>query len=226
MGCTHTITYKLSEKEKWTGPKIDKVVCVETFVDKAPPQTAKEIENEKQTWRTNYRGRYVNKEISQGVSDMIARHLAHCGMFKKVVRGSNAPGADWLLRGEIAQYSSMARVNFVAEGVGIGTAGFGAIGALIGAASTAGAKTDVRTQVQLDNIGVSDRLSGKVLWTGSVSASTNFTAHWRNADEPMVFRHADESLKQAVADLIRHLAKVPTQSNTVTAAAASAGTSR
>jgi hypothetical protein len=42
----------------------------------------------------------------------------------------------------------------------------------------------------------------------------------------MVFRHADESLKQAVADLIRHLAKVPTQSNTVTAAAASAGTSR
>ncbi|MEY2428670.1 MAG: hypothetical protein QOJ40_1555, partial [Verrucomicrobiota bacterium] len=63
-GCSHTIKYKLTEKDRWTGPKINKTVSVGTFTDQTTPETRKEIKIDKDTWRTNYRSHYANSNLT------------------------------------------------------------------------------------------------------------------------------------------------------------------
>lgn len=75
-GCSHTVNYKLTEKDRWTGPKINKTVAVGIFADKTTPETRKEVEIDKVTWRTNYRSRYANSNLVAGINAMIAKHLA------------------------------------------------------------------------------------------------------------------------------------------------------
>jgi hypothetical protein len=55
-----------------------------------------------------------------------------------------------------------------------------------------------------------------VVWHGSVNISTNFTAHFSEADAPRVFFHPDVCLKTAVTELIRQMAAA-IQTNTVSA---------
>jgi hypothetical protein len=213
-GCAHSVKYKLTAQDRWNGDHIDKVACVQNFSDHAVLLTNNEVKLEDKTWRVNPRSGYKNKDLTDGVTHMIARHLEHSGLFKRVVTGTNAAGADLDLTGEISAYTAMARVNSAAEGVTMGTAGFGAIGALIGGLSTSGMKTDVRAEVVLTNVVLVTRSSGAVLWRNSVIAQTNFTGYWRNADRAVVYAHADAMLKQAVRELIQNLAAAIAAKNT------------
>src|ERR1043166_3616320 len=87
VGCAHTVQYKLSSQDRWPGPKIDKVLAVGMLADQTTPETERTIKIDAYTWRTNFRDKYKNEEISSGVTAMLAKHLAHSGLFRKVVIG-------------------------------------------------------------------------------------------------------------------------------------------
>ncbi len=144
---------------------------------------------------------------------MVAKHLDHSGLFKKVVVGTNVQKSDLLLRGDISDYSSMAKINSTAEGITAGTAGFGLIGAIVGSATTSGSKTEVKSSVELGNVELRRSNPSTLIWSGTVVSSTNFVAHWRNAEERVVFAHADESLKRVVSELVHKLGKSLTSTN-------------
>ncbi|MBI5387162.1 MAG: hypothetical protein HZA90_21040 [Verrucomicrobia bacterium] len=202
-GCTHTVKYKLAEQDRWTGPKISKTVAVETFADSTTPETRKDFKIDKTKWRTNYRSRYANSNLTAGVSTMIAKHLAHSGLFANVSTGPTT-NADCVLSGTLAEYSSMGRVNSGAETTGAVSAGFGAIGYLLGAAATSGSKTEIRVSVKMDDLKLTGK-SGEVLWQDSISIRTNFPAHFQAADTSAVFTHSDNALKSIVTEMIRRI---------------------
>ena len=213
VGCTHTVKYKLTEEDRWIGPKTDQVLCLVPLIDKTSTNTERRLSVGSDVWRTNHRGRYENKEIAKGVTAMVAKHLDHSRLFKKVVVGTNVQESDLLLRGDISDYSSMAKINSTAEGITAGTAGFGLIGAIVGSATTSGSKTEVKSRVELGNVELRRSNPSTLIWSGTVVSSTNFAAHWRNAEEPVVFAHADDSLKRAVSELVRKLGKSLTSTN-------------
>lgn len=203
-GCSHTINYKLTENDRWTGPKIDKIVWVAPLADHTIPPTNKVLRIDDAKWRTNFRKGYKNGELSSGFNAMFVKHLAHSGLFKKVVAGSKQP-CDLELTGSLNDYSAMGRIHSTAEGIQAGSAGFGLIGALIGSATTSGMDTEIRTSVKLEKLRLVDTATQSPVWTGSVCASTNFPAPFQAAGEVVVFRHADALLKQAVSELIQQI---------------------
>lgn len=203
-GCSHTVSYKLTEQDRWTGPKIDKVLRVVPLEDRTSAPTNRVVHTDGGKWRTNYRKGYANGELAPGVSAMIAKHLAHSGLFKKVVHGDGQPG-DWELTGSLADYSAMGRIHATAEGIQAGTAGFGLIGALVGSASTWKMETEVRAAVKLEQLKLIDTVTQAPLWTGTIGLSTNYPASFNAAGEMVVFHHSDALLKQAVSELIRTL---------------------
>jgi hypothetical protein len=178
-------------------------VAVGTFTDRTPPETRKKVEEGDQTWRTNYRARYANTNLGEDVSKLIAAHLTHSGLFERVTTESTA-GADFVLSGTLSEYSAMGKINSAAETGQAVAAGFGLVGALVGAASTAGSETEIRVSLKLDDLKLA-RKSGDLLWQDSITVRTNFSAHFNNAGEAMVFKHADEALKTAVAEMIQRI---------------------
>lgn len=235
-GCAHTVNYKLTQSERWPEAKLDKTLAVTTFADDTVPQEAKTIQVDVYTWRTNYRSRYKNKEIADAVSAMIAKHLKHSGLFKDVSYGQGGGSADLELSGTISEYVAKGRVNKGAEDTVVAAAGFGLVGALLGFAATSGQKTEIHAAVALEDVTLKDLSTGQILFRDSIRSETNFVARFTAADEPAVFRHADECLKQAVGQLITKLAdrlqhpapapqegaveKAPTQNHAETAPAA------
>ena len=201
-GCSHTVSYKLTEKDRWTGPKIDKVLRVVPLEDRTSASTNRVIHADGGKWRTNYRKGYPNGELAPGVSAMIAKHLAHSGLFKKVVYGGEQAG-DLELTGSLQEYSAMGRIHATAEGIQAGTAGFGLVGALVGSASTWKMETEVRAAVKLEQLKLIDTATQAPLWTGSIGLSTNYPASFQAAGEMVVFHHSDALLKQAVSELIQ-----------------------
>jgi hypothetical protein len=208
-GCSHTVSYKLNEKDRWTGPKIDKVVRVATLSDQTTPQTDKVIKTEGDSWRTNYRKRYKDQNLASNVSAMIAKHLAYSGLFKKVVYGDDKE-CDLELSGTLKDYMAMGRIHSTAEGIQAGTAGFGLIGAIVGLAATSGMKTEIRTSVELQDLKLVDTSSHSPVWTGSIDMNNNFPANFEAANATAVFYHADQLLKSAVSEMIQ---KIGTQQN-------------
>lgn len=202
-GCTHTVNYKLTEKDRWTGAKINQTVAVEIFADKTTPETKKVVEIEKDSWRTNYRSRYSDSNLVAGVSAMITKHLAHSGLFTDVSSRS-ASATDCVLSGTLVEYSSMGRVNSGAETTEAVAGGFGLIGAVVGAASTSGAETEIRVSVRMDDLKLTGK-SGEVFWRDSINVQTNFTTHFHAATENSIFVHADTALKTAVAEMIHRI---------------------
>lgn len=227
VGCSHTVKYKLTDADRWTGAKIDKVIRVQTFVDQTPPPAmmdrpaqpdlhkpatriaARTVIEDGRTWRINYRDGYKNHEIATGVTHMLARHLQHAGLFKNVIEGADAP-ADYELTGTITTYRAAGEPSVGAEtAVMVGAGAGGLLGALVTAGATAGMKSEIRAAVELRAVALTDLQQTKPVWTDTISVSTNFTAHWQQADVPVVFHHADACLKQAVAELIQRLAAIP-----------------
>src|SRR5215510_5442918 len=97
VGCTHTVGYKLTENDRWKGPKIDKILVVHPFTDQTVPITSSVelmVRGEWHTnqvaaqrspkdggtgtnvvhrtvsdeWRTNYREGYKDKDLGRAVA--------------------------------------------------------------------------------------------------------------------------------------------------------------
>jgi hypothetical protein len=207
VGCTHTIQYKLTKDDRWTGPQVDKVLAVERFADETVPQTNRVVRIDRFDWRTNFRPMYKDKEIANGVSAMIAKHLERSGLFRKVTYGQDPATADLKLSGTIGQYWALARVNKGAELTQAAVAGFGLIGALLGSAATAGEKTLILAQVELRDVTLEEVSSGRVLWRDTIQSATDSTAYFGEASEPIVYKHADVCLKRAVSEMITKIAE-------------------
>jgi hypothetical protein len=207
IGCAHTIQYKLSDDDQWQGAKIDKTLRVETFRDETSPVTQQTFVEDVYTYRTNYRDGYKNKEIADGVTQMVVKHLQASKLFKNVVDASSKQPADYELGATIAEYYGQGRVNKGAEGAELtGAALFSLAGALVTMGATAGEKTEIQARVNLQKITLRPASSTDVVWQTSISMSTNFSAHFSQADAPMVFFHPDRCLKTAVTELIRQMA--------------------
>ena len=203
VGCSHTIKYKLTDQDRWTGPKLNQTIWVGSFTDQTTPETRKEVDIAKDRWRTNYRSGYANSNLTADISAMIAKHLVYSGLFKSVVTGDSS-AADCTLSGNLSEYWSIGRVHSEAEATVATMAGFGLVGAIISSTGTASAKTEIRVSVKLNDIKLTGK-SGQLLWQDSISVQTNFPAHFREAEKSMVFNHTDNALKVAVTEIIRRI---------------------
>ena len=208
VGCAHTVQYKLTDGDHWRGVPVDAVVRVRTLADETVPAAGNTIEEAPYTWRTNYRDKYKGKEIANGVTEMVIKHLRYSGLFKDVIDERSQRPADMELSGSIGEYAARGRVNKGAEN----TVMTGAIlGSLIGvgltSVATANEKTEIRATVTLRDLTLRDTVSTNIPWQDSITVSTNFTAHWSAADEEAVFQYPDNCLKSAVGELIHRLAE-------------------
>jgi hypothetical protein len=208
VGCAHTVQYKLTKSDHSFGSPVDAVLRVTTLADQTVPTTEKTVEEPPYTWRTNYRDKYKDKEIDNGVTAMVIKHLRESGLFKDVIGQNNQRHADMELSGSIAEYSARGRVNKGAENSVMTGALLGSfIGVALTSAATSGEKTEIRATVTLRDLTLRDAASTNVLWHDTITVSTNFTDHWSAADEEAVFQHADNCLKSAVEELIHLLAE-------------------
>src|SRR5664279_2791784 len=114
-GCAHTVQYKLTEADRWPGAPIDKTVRVQVFGDLTTPPTQKTFQDGDYTYRTNYREGYKNKEVADGVTQMLVKHLRYSGLFRNVVPASDSQPADYELSGTIKEYYGQGRINRGAE---------------------------------------------------------------------------------------------------------------
>ncbi|MEY2466917.1 MAG: hypothetical protein QOD03_1438 [Verrucomicrobiota bacterium] len=204
-GCLHTVKYKLTEADRWNGPKIDAVLLVQPITDKTTYTTndwkPKTVEGE--TWRTNPRGGYSHTNLTKDVTAMVAKHLAYSGLFSKVVTDKTAVG-DYVLSGKLTAFKTSAQVNSKAETIAGVSSAFGLIGAVVGSTATAQMKAEVKTWVTLDELRVNDK-SGQIRWQESIHIAKDETMNFREADSFVLYKHPDAALKEAVTDLIRRL---------------------
>ena len=201
-GCSHTVKYKLDESDRWTGPRINAVVYVKPFVDKAPLTTNKVERVNKEVWRSNYRQGYDNTNLTAQVTQMIAKHLAYSGLFSGVT--NKEANAKYILSGTLSDFQTHGLANQKAENIQAVSAGFGALGALVGAASTSGMKSEIKTSVTLDGVQLADK-SGEALWHDSISVTNDVQVPFEEATQYAVFNQPDKGLRQAVNEMIRRL---------------------
>jgi hypothetical protein len=202
VGCSHTVKYKLDESDRWTGPKINAVVYVKPFIDNAPLATNKVDRVNKEVWRNNYRKGYSSTNLSAQVTAMISQHLAYSGLFKGV--SSNEVNANYVLSGTLSNFQTHALANNKAEDIQAVSAGFGLIGALVGAASTSEMKSEIKTAVALSDVQLADK-SGMSLWHDSVGFTNDVHVAFQEADPNVLFIHPDQGLRQAVKEMIRRM---------------------
>jgi len=202
VGCSHTIKYGLNESDKWTGPKIEGVVYVKPFVDAAEPITNKVEHVGKEEWRTNYRKGYASTNLSSQVTAMVSKHLAYSGLFTGV--SSNEVNAKYVLSGTLSDFQTHGSANEAAEGIQAGSAGLGAIGAILGAAATSGMKSEIKTAVTLSDLQLADK-SGQTLWHDSISVTNDVRVSFEEATKPAIFNQPDRALRKAVNEMIRRL---------------------
>jgi hypothetical protein len=204
-GCLHTVGYKLTDSDRWTGPKIDGVVCVKPIAD----QTVFDISDwrpehsNQKIWRTNYRGGYSDTNLTSEVTAMIIKQLAYSGLFTKVVSGSET-NVDYVLSGTLVDFKVRGQVNTKAENIQAVSAGFGLIGALVGSAATAKMTSEIQTSVKLDNLKLTDKAS-QTLWYDTIGINTNMTVDFEEADPNLIFNFPDLILKDTVNEMIHRL---------------------
>jgi hypothetical protein len=201
-GCAHTVKYKLDESDRWTGPKIDGMVYLKPFVDKAPRTTNKVERVNKEVWRTNYRGGYDNTNLTDEVTAMIEKHLAYSGLFSSVT--NKEANAKYILSGTLTDFQTHGLANEKAEDIQAASAGFGLLGAIVGSASTAKMKSEIKTSVVLSDVQLADQ-TGTPLWHDSISVSNDVKVAFQEADRMLIFNHPDQGLRQAVNEMIHRL---------------------
>jgi hypothetical protein len=203
VGCAHKINYKLTEEDRWRGPKINGALYVKSFADQTVSITNKVERIEGKKWRTNFRKGYAETNLTAAVTAMIAKHIAHSGLFSKGVSGLDSD-ADWILSGELANFDTRAQVNDTAENVQAVSAGFGALGALVGGVSTSKMTSEIKTHVELSDLKLSDK-NGSGVWRDSIVITNSVAANFNAASKQAVFYHPDENLKKAVAEMIQRM---------------------
>jgi hypothetical protein len=203
-GCAHTVGYKLTDSDRWTGTKINGVVCVQPIVDDTLVTNMDWRPHEehigKEVWRTNYRGGYSHTNLTAEVTAMIIKHLSYSGLFTKVVPETDT-NADYFFSGALVDFQTRDRVNTEAENIQAVSDGFGLIGAIVGSASTSGMKSEIKTSVKLDDLKLADK-SGQIVWQDSITISNDTNADFEEASEVIVFSHPDQALKDAVNKMI------------------------
>ncbi|HTB85668.1 MAG TPA: hypothetical protein VK742_18625 [Candidatus Sulfotelmatobacter sp.] len=204
-GCLHSVDYPLAKEDRWTGPKIQGTICVESIDDKTIYDLTKwrNEHDDKGEWRFNYRGGYNHTNLSNEVTEMVAKHLAYSGLFTKVVSGKHT-NVDFILSGNLADYRTRGLINKGAEGIEAGSSGFGAIGAIVGLAATANMKTEIQTSLKLEDLMMKDK-SQELLWRDSICISTDAFVYYQNTEDGQVFSQPDFLLKQAVTKIIYEL---------------------
>jgi hypothetical protein len=204
-GCLHTVGYKLTDSDRWTGPKIDGVVCVKPITD----QTVFDItdwrpeHSDQKIWRINYRGGYSDTNLTSEVTAMMIKHLAYSGLFTKVVSGPET-NADYVLSGTLVDFKVRGQVNTKAEEIQEASAGFGLIGALVGSAATTKMTSEIQTSVKLDNLKLTDKAS-QTLWHDAIGINTNMTVDFEEADQNLIFNFPDIILKETINEMIHRL---------------------
>jgi hypothetical protein len=203
-GCMHTVGYKLTSNDRWTGPKIQGVLCVRPITDSTvygisdwkPQHTTNGV------WTVNSRGGYNHTNLTGEVTAMVSKHLAYSGLFTKVQYSDT--NADYILSGTLAEFRVQGRENAKAEAITGASAGFGAIGAIIGVGATSDMKSEVKTSVKLDNLQVAGS-AGQVLWQDSISVDHDDNVYFAEAQKPAIYEFSDKALKEAVGLLIQRL---------------------
>jgi hypothetical protein len=203
-GCMHTVGYKLTESDRWTGPKIQGVLCVQPITDSTVYGIAdwKPQHTTNGVWTVNSRGGYNHPNLTGEVTAMVSKHLAYSGLFTKVQ--SSDTNADYILSGTLAEFRVNGRVNRKAEVIMEASAGFGAIGALIGAGATSDMKSEVKTSVKLDKLQIAGK-AGQVLWQDSIGVDHDDNVSFAYAEGPAMYEFPDKALKEAVGLLIQRL---------------------
>jgi len=202
VGCAHTVNYQLSEKDHWTGPKISGVVYVKPFEDAAAPITNKVEKIGKEVWRTNYRQGYSSTNLSAQVTAMISKQLIYSGLFAGV--SSDETKAKFVLSGTLSDFAARGMANDSAETAQQVSAAFGAIGAIIGAASTSEMKSEIKTSVVLSDVQLKDK-NGATLWHDSISVTNDVRLHFNEASPVGIFNQPDKGLHEAVNEMIRRM---------------------
>ncbi len=210
-GCAkHTITYNLTDANKWKGTAVDKVVRVKAFADTTDSTNAGENAVVKNIpYRTNFKAGYGNNSVAEGVTNMLVKHLKHSGLFKDVVTGDGP--ADFELSGEISKYLALSTTNKTAEGnaaVAQGVGGHflgGFAGAALGAAVKANATVETKTDVELKNVALKEVATGKVVWTETITQHTEHPEPLEKSEPDKVFTLVDPTLQVAVDMLVQKL---------------------
>jgi hypothetical protein len=213
--CTHTVEYPLTVHDKVTRQKISRVVEVKKFEDKVPLRRDAVVDIDGEPWRTNPIRGYTGQDVAASVSPMIAQHLDHSGLFKKVIyRGADraaatthAREAQLILDGKITKYTVMGRINQPAEMKSTASSFFGLTGRVAGLIANLGENTEIRVTVELSDVKLKDARTGRVLWTDSVVVTKKYKADYEAAHARAVYDEADACLKQAVSELIRRMSK-------------------
>lgn len=134
---------------------------------------------------------------------MVSKHLAYSGLFTKVQNSDT--NADYVLSGNLTEFRVQGRKNVKAEAIFMGaSAGFGAVGALIGAGATSDMKSEVKTSVKLDRLQIAGK-AGQVLWQDSIGVDHDDSVSFAYAEAPAIYEFPDMALKEAVGQLIQRL---------------------
>jgi hypothetical protein len=203
-GCAHTVGYRLTAVDRWNGPRIEGTVCVQPFADATVPIIKEEETTNDGVWRTNYRKHYSSTNLSSQVTAMIAKHLAYSGLFTKAI-GSPNTNADWFLSGTLSNYEVRGRINYTAENVQAVSAGFGLLGGLVGYAATAKMTSEIKTQVTLKNLNLTDK-AGRSVWHDSIFIDTDTNMDFQCAGPGAIFFLPDLALEKAVNKMIQGMA--------------------
>lgn len=204
-GCAHTVHYRLTHSDRWTGPKINGVICVQPFVDLAAPMTNAEEQIDGRTWRTNYRRGYSDTNLSAQVTAMIVKHLEYSGLFTKVVSGTQINLVpDWSLSGTLADFQVHGCANEGAENIQAAMASFGMLGAIGGRVATSKMTSEIKTSVKLNDLTLVNK-AGQIIWHDSITVSNDVNANFEEADPIVIFKRPDQALRTAVDDLTRRL---------------------
>jgi hypothetical protein len=154
----------------------------------------------------NFRGAYRNQEIADGVSAMIAKHLATSGLFRQVTR-DRAADADYELSGTITYYNSRGRLNHDAyTGTLIASVCGSIVGCGIALLATSGIHEPWDARVELRDVRLKHRATGEIVWRDTINIVHEDSANWlTTADTGNVCARADDCLHDAVTELIRRV---------------------
>ncbi len=204
-GCEHHIDYNLAASDRWNGPAIAGVVCVQPITDHANvTMSNNEVQIDKKNWVQNYRRGYDNTNFSAAVTTVIVKHLAYSGLFAKVVSGTNA-NADYYLSGTLTDFEARGLPNHTGEGILFTASILGSFaGAGIGAIATAGMKSDIESTVKLTDLNLADK-NGQSLWHDSICISTNFSAYFGEADPNSLCALPETLLKKSINEMVWRL---------------------
>ncbi len=151
-------------------------------------------------WYVNSNKYYQSHSVTSSVTKMIANQIKASHLFRSVALYDNAePTKEFVLEGEIEKFDAY-KESSAATKIGMN---FGAVGAL----ATLGVKTRYEAITVLTHIKLVDTQRNEIVWQGTVEGKME----GQDYADPYgwaVYDKASQSLKVAVNNLLRELAKL------------------